>query len=96
MDELRNTAVPRTRVTGLRPRSASNVSMVMALAAKRSASSARPRFQVVKQAYTTIATRIGNQPPCTNLMRLAMKYGMSIARKSRVTNIAFHSGQRHA
>jgi hypothetical protein len=68
----------------------------MALAAKRSASSARPRFQVVKQANTAIATTTGNQPPWTNLMRLATKYGMSIARKSNVTDSAFHSGQRQA
>ena len=58
-------------------------------------SRARPRFQVVISRYTPRPTTIGNQPPSSILMTLALKKATSTSRSAAVSARARQRGHFH-
>lgn len=81
-DEEKNTAAPGTRGTSAMSRlSPSRVAFGAASFLARMMS--MPRRQVVSTVNTTVASAIGNQPPCSSFAALAAKNASSTTANSR-------------
>ena len=80
--------MPATRCGFVSSMSARNRARGSVSAALRSASSARPRFQVTITVNTTAATTSGNQPPCAIFAEQAAKNARSKQRNTPTTAAA--------
>jgi hypothetical protein len=91
---LRNTAVPGTRTGGLTKMASRKAGRSMASLRSRSASSMRPRVQVVMSVNIAAPMSSGNQPPSSTFTALAAKKTRSTTKKKPVAARHSDSGSR--